>query len=547
MAIALLGLIALQCYWIKRDLDLASKQLDQQVSLALNQTIEHYLEQQIKERPHRQIVSKWTDISENANEYFFSTDTLLHHKNIDEEVDVHVNLPAIAEKVGKNKVIERMDVRKEDDGQVRVFISTKSKDTSWVVKDEQQVVRKSSKSLVTANSFQVEKNADGEVLVEEFIYETDSNTRHEINYTTSFGKAGKYKALSKENYAILDSFLNKALAEQGVQVAYATAIRDFESNDWAFASPKYDENTTESWKIPIIGREIPSEKYQLHLQVLDKNKYLFQETLAVTTASILLIALISASFWIVVRIVLQQKKVAEVKNDFVNNMTHEFKTPISNVSLALEALLGFGKLQDPETARKYIEIAHKENNRLGKQVEKVLQMAMLEREDFELKYKPIDLHELIQEVANSFKNTISKRDGEMQLDLLAPNAKIEGDELHLSNVIANLIDNANKYSPNSPKITIQTDQTDDGFKIVVADRGIGINKDNQAKIFEKFYRVPTGNVHNVKGFGLGLSYVGQTVQKHGGKIRVESKEGEGCMFEILLPYRKNGAVGKVNG
>jgi two-component system, OmpR family, phosphate regulon sensor histidine kinase PhoR len=232
-------------------------------------------------------------------------------------------------------------------------------------------------------------------------------------------------------------------------------------------------------------------------------------------------------------VILKQRRLSVVQKDFINNMTHEFKTPISTIAIAANVLRDPSIAQSPERLSNYATIIENENQRLKQQVERVLQMAEIEREDIQLKNEIIDLHGLIQEVAASRRVGLV---GTIDVDLKAAVPTVAGDRLHLASVLHNLLDNAAKYCETRPLVRITTTNQDNHHVVIeVADNGIGIAPSEKKKIFEKFYRVPTGNVHNVKGFGLGLSYVNDMVAKHKGRIYVESTPGRGSNFRIVLP------------
>jgi two-component system phosphate regulon sensor histidine kinase PhoR len=231
---------------------------------------------------------------------------------------------------------------------------------------------------------------------------------------------------------------------------------------------------------------------------------------------------------------LRQKKLADIKNDFINNMTHEFKTPISTISLAVEVMKDNEVKKDSSKMSRYLNIIQDENRRLGTQVEKVLQMALLDKGEVKLRLGEVDVHETIEQVLTNLSVQIEQKNGIVNLELEAENPAIEADEVHLTNIIYNLLDNANKYSPENPVITIRTENAGNALKISILDKGIGMTKEQITRIFERFYRVPTGNLHDVKGFGLGLSYVKKMVESHNGQIFVESKLGEGSKFEIIF-------------
>jgi two-component system phosphate regulon sensor histidine kinase PhoR len=260
--------------------------------------------------------------------------------------------------------------------------------------------------------------------------------------------------------------------------------------------------------------------------------------LSLAGSGLLLLVMIGC-FYFAVLTILRQKKLALVKNDFINNMTHEFKTPITSISLATQLLQEELKPGKNESMLRYLGIIKEENTRLGQQVERVLQTAQMEREEITLKRKSVDVAALIQHVAEINGPLLDSVNGVLSLQLADLPPQISLDEVHISNVLNNLVDNAVKYSPTNPKVEIKAREQDQGVVIEVKDQGMGMPKEALSNIFDAFYRVPTGNVHNVKGFGLGLSYVKKIVDAHGGKVNVKSKLGEGSTFEIYLPYVKD--------
>jgi two-component system, OmpR family, phosphate regulon sensor histidine kinase PhoR len=232
---------------------------------------------------------------------------------------------------------------------------------------------------------------------------------------------------------------------------------------------------------------------------------------------------------------LRQKKISEMKTDFVNNITHEFKTPIATISLASEMLLKPSVLASEAKTRRYAGIIYDENIRLRNQVENVLKLAVLERGTYSLNSEPMDMHNLIQKVADSFQLLVKVRNGIVKLNLNATNHYVYADVMHVENIIFNLLDNAEKYSPGIPEVTISTFNRNDHIVISVEDKGIGISPLNQKHIFRKMYRVHTGNLHDVKGFGLGLYYVKSLVEAHNGYVNLHSEPGKGSRFEISFP------------
>jgi two-component system, OmpR family, phosphate regulon sensor histidine kinase PhoR len=252
------------------------------------------------------------------------------------------------------------------------------------------------------------------------------------------------------------------------------------------------------------------------------------------SSSIILIIIIFFAYTI--NVILKQKRLSEIKNDFINNITHEFKTPISTISLSADVLLQPNL--SPERLKNYAKIIKDENNRLKNQVDKVLQLATLEKDKLKLENEKLDLHEIINDSIKSFELLAKQQKGKIVSNLTASKFIIYGDRVHISNILYNLIDNAIKYSPEKPIIEIATNSTDEHIEISVKDNGLGIPEQSQKNIFEKFYREPTGNRHDIQGYGLGLNYVKAIVEAYKGKIKLISKEGEGSTFVIKLPFKK---------
>lgn len=258
---------------------------------------------------------------------------------------------------------------------------------------------------------------------------------------------------------------------------------------------------------------------------------------AISLSTIFIITIVIGS-WITFAAVVRQKKLALIKNDFINNMTHELKTPISTISLACEVLNDVEIPKTPEKTTHFVNIIKDENKRLGTLVENVLQSAVLDKGDFKLKLIQLDLHKIVLDHVDRAKVRIEQVGGQFIIDLQAHQSIIEGDQIHINNTVSNLIDNALKYSKGAPHIKISSRSLGNGIVVDVQDNGIGISKENASKVFDKLYRVPTGNIHDVKGFGLGLSYVKAIVEKHNGTIKVDSQLGVGSTFSFYLPFNQ---------
>lgn len=262
--------------------------------------------------------------------------------------------------------------------------------------------------------------------------------------------------------------------------------------------------------------------------------YLLLRILQPILFSVLLMGITVLSFVLLYRSLLRQRRLAELKNEFISNITHELKTPIATVGVAIEALKNFNAIQDPERTREYLDISAQELQRLGLLVDKVLKLSMFEKKELELHPEPLNLQELVNEVAASLRLQLEKRHAKVEVTA-SGDTRLTADRLHLLSVIFNLLDNALKYSAATPLIEVHVAGGDEQVTLRVSDNGIGIAPEYQHKVFDKFFRVPHGDTHNAKGYGLGLSYVAQVVEKHRGTIRVDSGPGAGTVFTIILP------------
>ena len=284
--------------------------------------------------------------------------------------------------------------------------------------------------------------------------------------------------------------------------------------------------------------DIYNERKIFSLYIMNLEKSIIRSFSSIFLISISLITIIIGTFFYSVKIINNQKKITQIKSDFINNMTHELKTPIATIGLACEALKDKDIELNKPMKDKFLSTITNENERLGKLVETVLQNTISDKGTPELKLEIFNIEEIIEKAMKSIQLSFDKKEGSIETDFMALNKIVEADKLHITNVIYNLLDNSLKYSENKPLVKISTRDVIGGLVIRIKDNGIGIAKDNQEKIFEKLFRVPTGNIHNVKGFGLGLSYVKSIMELHQGSIKVESKLGHGSTFLISLKASK---------
>ncbi len=337
---------------------------------------------------------------------------------------------------------------------------------------------------------------------------------------------------------LLDSLLKSELNNRGINTSYEYGVFSPSRNTMPIQKTgKFPrELLNKGFHYTLFPSDMVANPDYLMIYFPNERKFLIRQLWQTLTISIVLILTIILSFSYTVFTIFRQKKLSVMKNDFINNMTHEFKTPISTISLACEALKDKDIQKANGVSDTYINMIDEENNRLKSMAERILQSAKLEKDNIALNKEEVDVHEIITESIKNIQLQVEKKAGQIVTGLKAEKHLLKADKVHFTNIIFNILDNANKYSPVTPQITIKTENSYSGIIISINDNGIGIGKANQKKIFEKLYRVPTGNIHNVKGFGLGLSYVKAIVVAHGGKISLESELGKGTKFIITLPF-----------
>ena len=329
----------------------------------------------------------------------------------------------------------------------------------------------------------------------------------------------------------LHNLIKLSLSQMKLDLKYEFIIFNNLDKRIELASSDNLEILNSEFKINLFQNDLIDSNFDLYLYFPNQSQFIRENNFFSMIFSVMFLTVIGLCFYYVILKVFELKKLSEIKNEFIDNMTHELKTPISTISLASEALLD-KEIKDDNSRKNYIKIINDENKRLGVQVEKVLSIAQSEKENYSIKFEKISINKIIKDSVdiNSFK--IKKRDGEIILNLCSDESFIYGNYDHLINVFNNLLDNANKYSTDKPIINISSTKINNILEVAISDNGIGIKNSNIDKIFDKFYREPQGNIHNVKGFGLGLSYVKNILNKHKATIDVESKINNGTKFII---------------
>lgn len=334
---------------------------------------------------------------------------------------------------------------------------------------------------------------------------------------------------------LLEYMLRTEFDKRKIQADFEYGIYDCASEKMMYGNyvPVNDSKTKTG-----ISKNLPkwsTQGYYFGVQFPNREAQILNQMGIWSFSSIVLLVVI-VFFAYTLFVILKQKRLSEIQKDFINNMTHEFKTPIATIAVSTEVLKNPDIIRQPERLLNYTTIIENENKRLKQHVERVLQMAKLDKETIELKKESVNLHEVVQEVTQGMNAALREKNIALELNLNAHDPIVSSDKLHITNVIYNLLDNAIKYSAENPMVWISVKDGEKALVLEVGDNGIGVREDDQKKIFEKFFRVPTGNVHNVKGFGLGLNYVKQIIEAHRGKITLKSHLGEGCTFRIYLPH-----------
>lgn len=349
----------------------------------------------------------------------------------------------------------------------------------------------------------------------------------------------RYKPVEDRiNKSALDSLIEEELEKSGITTQFEFVVADPKKNSITIKSDKIStvQFNNSKYKAKLFPHDLYPNPNYLVLNFPNKKTYILQSVALMLLLSILLLGIIVYVFYKTVKMLLAQKKITEVKNDLINNITHEFKTPISTIALACEALNDTDMLKSELAVKRYSGMIGEENNRLSTLVENLLNTAAIEKGEYELNYKEIIINDIISEIAESFRKNMKEKNGTIKVNGHDSNPRIFADEFHFKNILNNLFDNAIKYSGDSIEIEISTDISNKGVIIIVSDKGIGIEKKYLDKIFDTFFRIPTGNIHDVKGNGIGLSYVKKMVVAHGGSVSAKSAPKSGTEILIFFPW-----------
>lgn len=521
MTISLVGIIVVQLFWIKNAILVKEAEYEKNIREAIKNIIDEidikhtavFITENLDNFTIERIGAKYKEID---------TDNLIHYFSDDSSTNL-------------NKAIVKI---KTENGKGFSFI-TKENSDSTLLKE----IKESTKDIQIISSTHLVNDKDIIIVKDSIIGENQKTISYNITskYNNAFSQMlveyeTRAKPIDRIDIAKLDTIIKYEILEKGLDSDYEFAIIDNETDSIQKQSKGFiPELISKSHKTNLFPKDLIEKSTYFYLYLSGKNNFIYKSILLMLLGSIFFTLIIIVIFFITIKITFKQKKISEIKSDFINNMTHEFKTPIATISLAADSIKNPKIISDQEKINHYLKIIKEENRRMNNQVESVLQISLLEKEKFKVNLSEFDLHELIQTVIQNINLKVIEKGGKMNVALHADNPFALVDETHFLNIIHNLLDNAIKYSPNNLKINLSTQNQNGSIKIIFEDQGIGIKKEELVRIFDKFYRVPTGNIHNVKGFGLGLSYVKAIVTEFNGTIHATSDFGRGSRFEIILP------------
>ncbi|MFY9309633.1 MAG: HAMP domain-containing sensor histidine kinase [Bacteroidia bacterium] len=517
-SLALMGLIAIQVYWINNAITLGKQRFEQDVNEALDKVVSMMEKQRAASK-----ISKKFNFRKQGIRWFAPKDTAKVPYGVKEDGNTIAENDKINVKIyeeyssDSNGVIVKKSRHKD-------YLSDSSS-SELDIKMQNDMAFPSYIQQFNSGELQGKWYSENKEMVNDIFDELVS-----INIYNDFS--------NKIDSALLDSVIRLEFLQQGISAKYIYGIlpaKSITSDEFGKLTEKESALYASSYKINLSPDNVFIKPQYLSVHFPSENSYILSSMWFMLFISGSFMMVLIFSFYYTVSTIFKQKKLSEIKNDFISNMTHEFKTPISTISLACEVLNDKSVEKSEERVSNYVKMIGDENKRLSLLVENILQTAILDKGEFKLKVQSIDLHTLIEHTIANIKLQVENKHGEISTELKASSPVINADRVHVTNIIFNLIDNALKYSSIHPEIKISTRSNESGIFISVKDNGIGISKENQKRIFDTMYRVPTGNIHNVKGFGLGLSYVKAVVEKHGGTIDVDSELGKGSTFTVYLP------------
>ena len=524
MAFAMIGLIIVQTYWINNAISVKENQFSQLINRVLYNVVSELQKQEtvyqiIEEMEPDDSSITWNGGSSQFNLHIEGSNYMEEYSP-DPQSDEHKRI------VNQEYFMYQQSGTGED-----ATITIISEDTTLTVDVVPKILPDSDKykKIKLINPKKIQEELESQIN-ERQVY---------LDRIISKMISPNIQIEDRINPQVLNMIINNELSNYGINLDYEFAVLK-DNLDVALSTDEYNPDLKEDYfEAQLFPDDIFRRPSYLSMYFPRKTNFILKSLGFMAISSSILTVIIILSFSITIYIIFRQKRLSEIKNDFVNNMTHELKTPISTISLASQMLNDKSIPMKNKNIHHISSIIAEESKRLGYQVEKVLQMAIFDRGKLKLKCKLISMNDLVHGVATNFEMKVNQKSGKIIEELEAERDQIMVDPVHFTNVISNLIDNAVKYSGENPEICVSTLNRNNKLYLKVKDNGIGIKKEHQKRVFEKFYRVPTGNIHNVKGFGLGLSYVKKIVEEHHGTVNLRSEQNKGTEFEIILPIQNN--------
>lgn len=542
MSSALIGIIGLQVYWILHDIHLKEQQFDQTVNQAMNAIVDRIERSEAADVLQR----RFFDIDPaTISQMMMNSDAEDSEERVNPTASRVEMVTDTAFEVTDDQVLQHSPYffHDLDNADINIEFHRPGTNRTFLRIRRRNLFQRDSVSQHTIRSSQITRvyGDTAEVIIrqnEEKIKARLEKLR-DVMQKMAVEFAGKEPDIRQRiDQRLLDSLIRHELGNRGVQVPYKFGVLNGVKDSLILSNNGHDPKDllNSKYRVLLFPNDIVSKPDYLILQFPNSIRYVLSSMWLMLASSTLFTFIIVFGFAFTIHVILRQKKLSDIKTDFINNMTHEFKTPIATISLAVDSIKDPRVASQPEKLEYFSRIIREENKRMNKQVEHVLQMAQLEKGELNLRHEPVDLHDTIRQAVETLGMQVASRGGKIDTRLEARHTTLSGDPVHLTNVVLNLLDNANKYSPESPDILVSTHDHPGGILLSVRDHGMGMSKETQKRIFEKFYRVPTGNLHDIKGFGLGLSYVKAIIEQHRGWIRLDSDPGKGSTFEIYLPH-----------
>jgi two-component system phosphate regulon sensor histidine kinase PhoR len=514
MSMALIGIIAMQSYWISKAVGFKAEEFDKSVNKAMVQTV-----LQLERDEAIEFLGHGMGSKSNAGKG--SSLGSIHSKTYNFNVDID-SLQAVSsapkiqvqrEYIGATSTVEDLTLEGSLD---KVY--------QWQNGDTAMVIIEASGDYESIKERILSKSGHFYTMVDEFLNEIATQDKSVENRVDSME---------------LKRILAEELGRFGVEIPYHYGLIEGDSQITAIHSKGFQTECFKGgYQMALFPNALLTTPSYLQLYFPGKPKFFIRQLSLLIGLSLLFTFIILYIFTSSILIILRQKKLSEIKTDFIDNMTHEFKTPIATVSLATDALMNEKVYADFNKLSHYVKIIKQENHRMHSHVERVLQISLLDRQEVTMHVDTVNIKGLITDVVENMQLQVKDRTGRLDFDCSIKELQIDVDVMHISNVLSNLIDNAIKYSEDSPIISVSLKQDKEWVIISVSDKGMGMDQETQKHVFEKFYRKPTGNIHNIKGFGLGLSYVKAVIEAHQGRITLQSELKKGSTFSLRLPIKK---------